>query len=320
MQRFKTAVSLTLLLLLALSAAADTVTAGSMAIVRQDEGYLFREGPDKVFFYQLTAKSLNGKYKRSNYIHPLYDLDGNVLTEDFPEDHRHHRGIFWAWHQVVVNGKRVGDQWINEDSTWEVQDSEIFPRKKGSAAVSVKLHWKSPRWIDDSGKQKPFVEEITTVRAHAQEGNIRKIDFTIELTALEDDVRIGGSEDVKGYGGFSTRIRLPKDIRFLGHNGPVIPRVTSVRAGPWLDFSGSYGAKPGSGLTVLTHPSSPGFPQSWILRSSGSMQNAAYPGRHLTRVPTDESLKFRYRLIVHRGELTRDRLDQFQDRYVKEDP
>lgn len=319
MQRFKVVVSLAPFLLLAASSAADPDSAGSMAIVRQNEGYLFREGPDKVFFYQLTTKSLNGKYKRSHYVHPLYDLDGNVLTEDFPEDHRHHRGIFWAWHQVVVNGKRVGDQWINEDSIWEVLNSEILPREKSSAAVWVKLHWKSPRWLDDSGKQKPFVEEITTIRAHSREGNTRKIDFTIELTALEDDVHIGGSEDVKGYGGFSTRIRLPKDIRFLGHNGPVTPQITSVRAGPWLDFSGSYGAKPGSGLAVLTHPSSPGFPQPWILRASGSMQNAAFPGRHLNRVPTDEPLTFRYRLVVHRGELTRDRLDQFQTRYEKED-
>ena len=319
MHRFEVVVSLSLFLLLAASAAADTDSAGSMAVVKQDEGYLFREGLDKVLFYQLTTKSLNGKYERSNYVHPLYDLNGNVLTEDFPADHRHHRGIFWAWHQVVVNGKRVGDQWINEDSIWEVQNSEILPREKGSAAVWVKLHWKSPRWLDDSGKQKPFVEEITTIRAHTREGNTRKIDFTIELTALEDDVRIGGSEDVKGYGGFSTRIRLPKDIRFLGHNGPVTPQITSVRAGPWLDFSGSYGAKPGSGLTVLTHPSAPGFPQPWILRSSGSMQNPAFPGRHLILVPTDEPLTFRYRLVLHQGELTRDRLDQFQARYKKED-
>ena len=319
MQRFEVIASLALSLLLAASATADPDSAGSMTIVRQGEGYLFQEGLDKVFFYQLTTKSLNGKYERSNYVHPFYDLDGNVLTEDFPADHPHHRGIFWAWHQVVVNGKRVSDQWINVDSIWEIQNSEILPYEKGSAAVWVKLHWKSPRWLDDRGKQKPFVEEITTVRAHAREGNTRKIDFTIELTALENDVRIGGSEDVKGYGGFSTRIRLPKDIRFLGHNGPVTPHVTSVRVGPWLDFSGSYGAKPGSGLAVLTHPSSPGFPEPWILRANDSMQNPAYPGRHLIRVPTDEPLTFRYRLVVHRGELTRDRLDQFQARYEKED-
>lgn len=33
------------------------------------------------------------------------------------------------------------------------------------------------------------------------------------------------------------------------------------------------------GLTVLMHPSTTGFPQPWILRARGSMQNAVYPGR-----------------------------------------
>ncbi len=120
---------------------------------------------------------------------------------------------------------------------------------------------------------------------------------------------------MKGYGGFSTRVRLPKDIRFLGRNGPVTPQETSVKAGPWLDFSGSYGSTPGSGLAVLTHPSAPDFPQPWILRAARSMQNPAYPGRHSIRLPTDKPLSFRYRLVIHPGELTRDRLDQLQSAY-----
>lgn len=315
MKRFALLLALLLLPLLPDTATSEPRSAAEVKITKQDEGYLFQEGADKVFFYQLATKSLNGKYERSNYIHPLYDLDGSVLTEDFPEDHLHHRGIFWAWHQVFVDGKRVGDQWVNEDSVWEVQNSEVVPGTKGAAALRVKLHWKSPRWTDNAGKQKPFVEEVTTVRAHPRQGDIRKIDFRIELRALEEKVQIGGSEDVKGYGGFSTRIRLPKDIRFLGHNGPVTPQVTSVEAGPWLDFSGSIGSTPGSGLAILTHPSVPDFPQPWILRAARSMQNPAYPGRHAVRLPTDKPLSFRYRLVIHRGELTRDRLDQLQSAY-----
>ena len=300
------------------STGAEPKSSSPVKITEQAEGFLFQEGPSKILFYQLAPKSLNGKYERSNYIHPLYDLDGNVLTEDFPQDHYHHHGIFWAWHQVFVNGKRVGDQWANEDSIWDVQDSEVLPAKKGEAAVRVRLHWKSPRWLDAHGEQKPFAEEITTVRVHPAEDDIRKIDFSIELKALEDDVKIGGSEDVKGYGGFSTRIRLPKDIRFLGHNGPVTPQETSVKAGPWLDFSGSYGSKPGSGLAILTHPSVPDFPQPWILRAAHSMQNPAYPGNKPIRLPTDKPLTLRYRLVIHRGELTRDRLDQLQSAYERE--
>ncbi|SVB38186.1 uncharacterized protein METZ01_LOCUS191040, partial [marine metagenome] len=50
------------------------------------DGVLVTEGDAKVLFYQRTTKSRDGKHARANYVHPLYDLNGNVLTEDFPAD------------------------------------------------------------------------------------------------------------------------------------------------------------------------------------------------------------------------------------------
>ena len=51
-------------------------------------------------------KAKDGKLARANYVHPLLDLDGEPLTEDFPADHPHHRGVFWAWHQVRIGGRQ----------------------------------------------------------------------------------------------------------------------------------------------------------------------------------------------------------------------
>lgn len=65
-------------------------------ITQTPEGYLFEQNRERILFYQSKTKSLNGEVPRANYVHPLYDLDGHVLTEDFPKDHLHQRGIFWA--------------------------------------------------------------------------------------------------------------------------------------------------------------------------------------------------------------------------------
>ena len=48
----------------------------------------------------------NRKYAvpRSDYIHPLYGLHGEVLTDDWVPDHPHHRGIYWAWPEVDWQG------------------------------------------------------------------------------------------------------------------------------------------------------------------------------------------------------------------------
>src|SRR5689334_7272198 len=39
---------------------------------------------------------------RSSYVHPLYGLDGAVLTDDFPKDHYAHRGLFWGWPHIRI--------------------------------------------------------------------------------------------------------------------------------------------------------------------------------------------------------------------------
>ena len=56
------------------------------------------------------------------------------------------------------------------------------------------------------------------------------------------------------------------------------------------------------GVAILCHPTTPGFPQRWILRRARSMQNPVYPGRHAVPLPMDSSLSLRYRLVVHRGQ------------------
>lgn len=257
---------------------------------------------------------------RADYVHPLYSLDGEVLTEDFPADHPHHRGIFWAWHQVYVGDKRVGDGWSLKDISWDVYDAKVLTVGAESRALRVHVLWKSPLWTDGSGEQKPFIKETTTITVHRAEGDIRKIDFEISLLALEAGVGIGGAKNERGYGGFSTRIRLPEGIEFTGQAGPVEPRGISVEAGPWLDFSGPFVSDDHiSGLAILCHKSNPAYPQRWILRRRGSMQNPVWPGRHPVRLSAEKPLTLRYRLIIHRGNAHHIDLNQLQAEYNRLD-
>jgi hypothetical protein len=286
-------------------------------ITKDPQGYWFTEGDKKVLFYQAERKSLpDGQAARSNYFHPLYDLDGTVLTEDFPKDHIHHRGIFWAWHQVRINGKSVQDQWVNRDSFWMLQKAEVVEGEDRSAALALRVVWESPLFTDEQGRRRPFVEERSVTRVHPAEGATRRIDFHQQLTALVDGVEIGGSEDAKGYGGFSYRVVMPPDIRFTGAQGTVTPIENAVDSSPWMDVAGAYGKTANSGVTVLTHPSTSGFPQRWILRARGSMQNAVYPGRQPAAIPRDRPVILNYRLVLHRGELAPAAIARLQAEYA----
>ena len=294
------------------------ISASPMKIVESSEGFTVMDGKERVLFYQRRPKSLHGEYSRCHYIHPLYGLDGEILTEDFPDDHPHQRGIFWAWHQILVGDKSVSDGWILKDFFQDVYNVETSMDSE-SATLKVHLYWKSPAWTDDKGRQKPFVEETTIIRVYRALENMRKIDFQISLLALEDGVRIGGSDNEKGYGGFSPRVRTPKGLVFTGQKGLVQPRNLAVEAGPWLDFSGDFrGDGNVSGLAVLCHKSIPGYPTPWILRQKESMQNAVYPGRYPVPLSRQKPLVLRYRLIVHRGNAQQVNLDELQAQYDAE--
>jgi len=295
---------------------AGAATQNPIGISETDQGFNITDGEEQVLFYQRQHKSLDGKYTRANYIHPLYGLDGEILTEDFPADHPHHRGVFWAWHQIWLGDKKLGDCWATQDFFWDVYDAEILTIDSKSRGLKLYVYWKSPLLTDADGKQQPFVKETTTIRIHCAEGNMRMIDFQIELLALKDNMRLGGSEDAKGYGGFTTRIPLPDGLAFTGTNGPVEPVNLSVEAGPWLDFSGNLGGRSKtSGLAILCHSSSPGYPQRWILRRKGSAQNPVYPGRNPVPLSREKPLVLRYRLIIHRGGVNDVNLDRLQAEY-----
>ena len=268
-----------------------------------DQGIEVREGKQPVLFYQRTPKSQDGKFQRAHYVHPLYDLDGNVLTEDFPADHPHHRGIFWAWHQVWLGDRKLGDPWLASDFSWQVYTVETTLPNPDLLQLRCFVTWTSPQAVDALGARLALVRETTTIRIHRAGSGHRNIDFRIELQALQAKMRIGGSEDAKGYGGFSPRIRLPEGIRFRGETGLVEPQRTAVQGGAWMDIVGHFSEQSDpSGLAILCHPDNPGFPQGWILRSSGSMQNAAYPGQHPVPLSLKSPLVLSYRLVLHRGE------------------
>ena len=292
-------ISIFIILFLKLTATSQCVT-----VQIKDSGVLFKEGSDSILFYQTAHKELNGTYKRSNYIHPLYTLDGEVFTEDFPSDHLHHRGVFWAWHQLYVGYKRIGDGWLIKDFKWQVLSVEELKKKGKQKRVKAHIIWKSPLWLDENGNEKPLVSEHTTITVFPKTENYRQIDIEISLIAQEPNLRIGGSEDEKGYGGFSTRIRLDKDMIFTSSTGQVEPQQRPMEAEGWIDISGALGHHNlVAGITILSHHKNPGYPNPWILRQKGSMQNAVYPhpGNKAVILSDIEPIILRYRILVHNG-------------------
>jgi len=271
---------------------------------KEEGGLLFIEKGENVLFYQKETKNMDGKYERCNYIHPLWGIDETVLTEDFPADHLHHRGIFWAWHQIWIDGQRIGDGWEINDFEQNVTDVEYISTKGGVAVLKTEVDWKSDLW-KKHGEKVSYLKEKNTITIHPKTGNYRKIDFEISLLALEANLSIGGSEDVKGYSGFSVRMILPNDVKFIGPQGEIEPHNEAVQSVGYVNILGSVGKNNSEGgIVMVDNPQNPGYPQSWILRSRNSMQNAAFPGNKTIPISTTNPLVLKYSLLVYSGSLS----------------
>ena len=282
----------------------------------EDGAWLSLHGK-KVLFYQKETKALDGRFPRADYVHPLYGPDGFVITEDFPKDHLHQRGIYWAWHQILIGDKRVGDAWVCDNFIWDVKNVRVVQENEDEVSLYARTLWKSPLWPDAAGKQKPFMEEKVIISVRQPAGGYRVVDFTISLLALEENVKIGGSDNAKGYGGFSVRMKMPDDLKFYSTEGEVTPQVTQVKAGPWMNISGSLANSGKGGVVIMCHPGNPGYPGPWILRKKGSMQNPAWPGREPVDIPSDKPTMLRYRLVVYEGTLNKEEIEAVFRSFMK---
>ena len=287
----------------------------NFTVIKSKQGVEILEKGRKVLFYQQQPKSVDGKYERAGYVHPLYSLKENEITEESHEPyHLYHRGVFWGWLQIVLHNKKVADGWTSQNISFDPAKVKVQQANK-TITLQTEMLWK---YLPE--KKEPFaiVRENTNITIHKSTAHYRAVDFDIRLYALVDSLKIGGTDDIKGLGGFSMRLKLPDDISFSSKNGNVIPEETAVDAGSWVDFKGSFDGKDTdkSGVAAFCNPYSPGGLQKWILRKKGSMQNIAYPGRIPIAV-SKKGLRLKYRLIIHDNTLSDAGLEKLYQQYIR---
>src|SRR5690606_5607695 len=175
------------------------------------------------------------------------------------------------------------------------------------STLTTQVTWKSDLLTKDD-KPVPYLLESSEIIIHPRQSNHRKIDFVIRLEAVSVPVGIGGSEDEKGYSGFSIRMKLPDDVRFSGPDGNVNPTVTAVSSPGYVDVSATFENDQPGGVVMMDHPDNPEYPQPWILRAKKGMQNAAYPGRDVVNIVPGHPLVLKYSLITYTGNLSESKI------------
>jgi len=243
--------------------------------------------------YLEKVKGGNRKYAlpRSNYIHPLYGPEGQLLTLDWSKDHPHHRGIYWAWPEVQYKGQ-----------TRDLHALQgVFARPTGKVKVR-----NGPEYAEVTGENRwmwgdktPIVRETATIRAWRSGKAGRFIDLTYTFTALEDGVTLA-RRGTKAYGGLNVRLSPIKDMKLVHH----ADKAGAKERQAWQAASGTWqGAKTPSALVVFEKAANPQYPGDYIQYPYLPWFQPTFP-KAKTRYALTKAkpLVLRYRLWIKPGD------------------
>ena len=227
---------------------------------------------------------------RGSYVHPLYGLDGEVLTDDFPKDHFHHRGLFWAWPHVRVGDKHY-DLWMLKGIEHRFERWLSREATASGATLGVENGW----FVGD----RKVMREQVWFHALPSSKDERVLDIELTWVPLDQPITLEGAEG-KSYGGLT--------LRFAPRTNTVITtplgqgdKDLSITRLPWADLSARFaGRAQASGAAIFVAPDHPNFPPEWLTRHYGVLC-LGWPGVNSRTFQPGETIRCGYRVWIHRG-------------------
>lgn len=281
--------------------AALSANAADFRFEDNGKSLLIQEGDKPVLSYNYQpvappAELDQTRWARACYIHPLYGIDGDVITQDFPSDHLHHRGIFWAWPHTHYGDRRM-DLWLHEDCEPRFERWVHKDIRPDAAEVEVEN-----AWVFKDSPATPIVRENIQFIVRPADAQSRAIDFRLRFTNVSDkDVSFLGATG-KGYGGFCLRPDANRPgLEFTTALGPQKEDSLFIQT-PWADQSSRTAANgPYSGTAIFQNPANPGYPHpGWILRYY-SFLGASWPHEQTEILPPGKTVELKYRVFIHKG-------------------
>ncbi len=240
-------------------------------------------------------------------LYPLLGPNGERLTRSYPmtsgeneeRDHPHHRSL-WFTHGKV-NGVDFWSE-IKGHGTIEETSREVISLGQAGAVVRTRDLWRG-----SDGKEVCQDERILRIFGTRE---ARVLDFEVRMIASKGPLVLGDTKE----GTFALRVASTMDARRKG-GGRILNAEglentkTWGKRSKWVDYTGPVDGVT-AGISILDHPQSFGHPTPWHVRDYGLF--AANPfGLHDfgeaksgdTTVPEGESITFRYRVILHSGEV-----------------
>ncbi len=256
---------------------------------------------------------------------PLIGPTGQPVTRAYPmaevasEQHDHvHQRSCWLTHGSV-NGI---DFWSEDETKGHgtIVHRGFDAVEGGERARIVSRN----DWLAPDGKKQ--CEDVRSLTCSAAAGR-RILDFDLALKASEGPVVFGDTKE----GSFGVRVassmRAENKIggRIVNSEGQTDDDAWGKRAA-WVDYQGPVEGHT-LGIAILNHPSSFRFPTYWHVRGYGLFAANVFGVHDFTgqgdgsyTLPAGESIKLRYRVVLHTGDESEGDIAGLYRAYANEQP
>ncbi|WP_340102738.1 DUF6807 domain-containing protein [Rhodohalobacter sp. 8-1] len=270
------------------------------------------------YFYRDNSppESLDNRYKRGGYIHPVYSPGGVELTSHLNVDHHpHHLGIWSAWTNTEFQG-RTPDFWNFHNNTGNVRAAGSLGDKwDGPVHAGFKSHH---QFIDHSAPDdNPVValNEEWELRVYPE---IKSGDYLMFDLAITQTANTGKPLHLPEYhyGGLGVRGHAdwddPEKVTFLTSTGSGREgNATRVR---WSHVGGIVDGQI-AGLTMMGHPENFRHPQTIRIHPDIPYYNFAPTQLGEMSIKPGSPYITRYRFVTYDGEPDADELDGLWNDY-----
>lgn len=280
-----------------------------------------------VFSWQKSATSLalrNGEKvvwqlvfdakQPKTYFHPLATVDGEVLTASRPADHPWHHGLWWSW--KFINGLNYWEEDAKTQQSEginELTDATVIPAADFSAHAELRLSYHPP------GKPAVLTEVRQLSISRPDADGQYWIDWTSVFTVGAEPVKLErtpplGKPGGVGYGGYAgLSLRFPPKIK--GWSFRTSEKASAAASGHgrparWADFSSAT-----AGIAIFDHPNNPRHPAAWYLSDDLPYFGPAWLFNDPMELAPKQTLKLRYRVLVHSKASTAENLDTHWQRF-----
>jgi methane monooxygenase PmoA-like len=264
---------------------------------------------------ELPRGDIKPIFKRGGYIHPVFTPAGRAVTDDYPPDHRHHHGIWFAWTKTEFEGRHP-DFWNMGDGTGKVEFAAIDETWSGSVSAGFKA---SQRFVDSSSPQPKTVLTEKWVVTVYRAGHGSKSYSMFDLVSVQECATASPlTLPEYHYGGIGFRGNrqwLGKDnCFFMSSEGKDRSNAHATRA-RWCHVGGKVDGQL-AGIAILDHPDNFRAPQP--MRIHPDQPFFCYAPSQLGQWQIDPGKPYvsRYRFVVYDGPPDKDELDRLWNDYA----